>query len=406
LFWFAQMFSLVGSWMQMTGQQWLVLELTNDAGKLGLVSALQWLPVLVLSLFAGVIIDRLPKRRILIVTQSCLAAMAFVLAALTLTGRIHYWHILITASLIGTVQSFDMPTRQSFVVEMTGKEDLLNAIALNSSIFNLARFLGPALAGLVVTSFGTGWAFLLNGVSFFGVIYAFTVMKVPEQPRSKQKRDTLGEMQAGLKYIKNTPSILGLMTLLAVISIFALNFNILTPVLVRSVLHGDAGHYGLLMSCLGLGALAGSVSLATFGGRGPQMNAIRIGAIVLGLGEIALFFARGWTSAAILLFVSGLAMVTFSASSNTTIQVTVPDALRGRVMSVHALVFGGFTWFGALLAGFLAKTVGASASFAIIGSIAVITTLVMWATGRLPALRTALPATDPPASQATPIPGA
>jgi len=378
------MFSLIGSWMQMTGQQWLVLELTNDARKLGVVSALQWLPVLLLSLFAGVIIDRLPKRRILIVTQSCLSLLAFVLAALTLTGRVQYWHILITATLVGTVQSFDMPTRQSFIVEMAGKEDLLNAIALNSSIFNLARVIGPAAAGLVISTFGTGWAFFLNGVSFFGVIYVFRAMNVAEQARPPRQSDTFGEIRAGLSYIRDTPSVLGVMTLLGVISIFALNFNILAPVLVRNVLHGTAGQYGFLMSCMGLGALAGSVSLATFGGRGPQMTVMRLGAVALGLGEIALFFARGWALAASMLFVCGVAVVTFSASANTTIQVSVPDRLRGRVMSVHSLVFGGFTWFGALLSGFMAQIIGASAAFGIIGCIAVLTTLAMWGTGKLP----------------------
>lgn len=370
--------------MQITGQSWLVLTLTNSPFKLGLVSTLQWTPVLVLSLFAGVIADRFPKRKILIATQSSMAFLALVLAFLTLTGRVQYWHVLVTATLVGAVQAFDMPTRQAFVVEMTSKEDLLNAIALNSSIFNLARVVGPSLAGILIKYTGTGWAFFINGLSFFGVIYAFATMKVPDRVRPRG-RSAVSEIRAGLSYIRRTPSILGLMILLGIIAMFALNFNILVPTLTRIVLHGDSSHYGFLMSAMGAGALLGSILLATFGGRGPRMKSILAGAIVLGLGEVSLLFVRGWTLSAMALFACGAAMVTFSASANTTIQVSVPDELRGRVMSVYSLVFGGGTPIGAFVAGTLAQNVGTSATFGIVGGIALATTLVMHLAHKLPA---------------------
>ncbi len=361
-----------------------MLTLTNSPFRLGLVSTLQWTPVLLLTLFAGVVADRLPKRKILVATQSCLAFLAFVLAFLTLTGRVQYWHVLVTATLVGTVQAFDMPTRQAFVVEMTSKEDLLNAIALNSSIFNLARVVGPSLAGIVIKYTGTGWAFFINGVSFFGVIYAFATMKAQDRVRPRE-RGAVDEIRAGLGYIRRTPSVLGLMILIGIIATFALNFNILVPTLTRIVLHGDSSQYGFLMSAMGTGALLGSILLATFGGRGPQMRFILAGAVVLGLGEVSLLFVRGWTLSAITLFVCGAAMVAFSASANTTIQVSVPDELRGRVMSVHAFVFGGVTPIGAFIAGTLAQNVGAPTTFGIVGGVALATTLVMRLTHKLPA---------------------
>jgi len=400
MFWLGQMVSLIGSWMQMTGQAWLVLTLTDSPFKLGLVSALQWTPVLFLSLFAGVVADRYPKRRILVITQSGLCAMAFVLAALTLSGKVQYWHVLITATCVGTLQAFDMPTRQSFVVEMAGRDDLLNAIALNSTIFNLARVIGPALAGLVIKEVGIGWAFALNGLSFFAVIYALRAMDVPDRVRPRQG-STVSHIVDGLRYIRRTPLVLGIMILLAVISIFALNFQVLVPTLARNALHGDSSQYGLLMSCMGAGALLGSVCLATFGGRGPQVKAILAGAVLLGLGEMALLFARGWGFAGLSLFVCGAAMVTFSASANTTIQWSVPDELRGRVMSVHTLVFGGTTPFGAFISGTLAQRLGAAATFGIIGGVAVLSAVVMWLS-RLLAPRTVQPF-GPQVAQAEPF---
>jgi len=372
--------------MQTTGQSWLVLQLTNSPFKLSLVSTVQWTPVLFLTLYAGVVADRLPKRRILVVTQAALAFLAFVLGLLTLTGRVRYWHVLVTATLSGIVQAFDMPTRQAFVVEMTSREDLLNAIALNSSIFNLARVVGPSLAGLVIKLTGTGWAFVFNGLSFLPVVWAFAVMDVPDRVRPKQ-RGAWEEVRTGLAYIRSTRIVLGTMVLLGVISTVALNFNILIPTLAKMVLHGDSSQFGFLLSAMGAGALFGSTLLATFGGRGPQLKTIIGGAVLLGVSEASLAFVRGFYPSAVILFISGAAMVTFTASSNTTIQVTAPDELRGRVMSVYALVFAGVTPIGAFLTGILAEGFGTSATFGIAGGVAALTTLVMVVFRQLPSPR-------------------
>lgn len=384
MFWVAQMVSLAGTWMQSTGQQWLVLTLTNSPLKLGLVASAQWTPVLFLALFAGVVADRLPKRKILIVTQSLLAVLALALGALTVTGRVQYWHVLVAATLTGCVQAFDMPTRQAFVVEMTSRDDLLNAIALNSTIFNLARIVGPSLAGLVIEATGTGWAFILNGLSFLPVVLAFAAMKVPDRVRP-HSRSALDEIRTGLDYVRRTPTIMGILTLLGIISIFALNFNVLVPTLVRITLGGGASQYGFLLSVMGTGALLGSIVLATMGGSGPRMQAVVGGAMLLGAGELALFATSGWAASAAALFVCGAAMVTFSASANTTIQVTAPDELRGRVMSVHSLVFTGVTPVGAFIAGTLAQYLGARATFGIVGGIALVTTVTMRLAKLLPA---------------------
>jgi len=402
------MVSLIGSWMQMTGQSWLVLTLTNSPFWLGLVGTLQWTPSLLLSLYAGVIVDRFPKRRILLVTQSLLATLAMVLAVLTLTGYVRYWHVLIIAALVGCVQVFDMPARQSFVVEMTGKEDLLNAIALNSTIFNLARVVGPAVAGLVVNALGTGWAFFLNSLSFLGVIYSLAVMDVPDVARRRLTRKAFREIAEGLRYVKGQPTLSGVLILLGLVSTFALNFSVLVPTLARNVLGGDSGQYGLLMSAMGAGALVGSVALATFGGSGSRMGLIRAGSMVLGLGEIALCFVRGWGVSAVMLAVCGAAMVTFSASTNTTIQVIVPDELRGRVMSLHALVFAGVTPLGSFLTGSLAQELGVSATFGLVGAVAVLSTLVMTLSGRVPdpTPTSAVSPASPSAPEAVVSPGA
>jgi len=376
------MVSLLGTWMQVTGQAWLVLTMTGSAFRLGVISTVQWTPVLLLSLYAGVVADRFPKRRILIVTQSGMCLLALTVAWLTLSGRVEYWHLLVAAALVGTLQAFDFPTRQAFTVEMVGRDDLLNAIALNSSIFNLARVVGPAAAGLVIETFGIGWAFLLNGVSYFGVLYVLAVMRVPDRIRAREDK-AIAEIRAGLGYIGRTRVVLGLMVLIALVSVFALNFNVLVPLLVRNVLGGEAREYGFMMSAMGVGALTGSLSLATFGAKGRETRLALAGVLVLGLSQLGLAVITGWTLSAAALFVCGAAMVTFATSSNTAIQLTVPDELRGRVMSVHSLVFIGVTPLGAFITGSLAEYLGSSVTFGVAGAIAILTGLGIRASGLL-----------------------
>lgn len=378
------MVSLVGSWMQMTAQSWLVLTLTDSPFKLGLVGAAQFAPSLLFTLYAGVLADRLPKRRILVLTQSVMAVCALALAFLTLSGRVEFWQVAVLALVVGTVRAFDTPARQAFFIEMTSRDDLLNAIALNSAAFNLARVAGPALAGLVIRVLGTGWAFAANGVSFLAVILALLHMDILDRGRARE-RSALEEIRTGLSYVRTTPPVLGIIVLLGVVSTFALNWSILVPLLARNALGLEATGYGLLMSAMGVGALAGSVALATFGGRGPQVGVLVAGAVALGLGQMVLALVRTPLGAAITLLLCGAAMVTYLSSSNTTVQSTVPDHLRGRVMSLYFLVFGGVTPFGALIVGSLAEHVGASGTFMVTGTVTALFALVMLASRRLPA---------------------
>lgn len=359
LFWIGQAVSLIGTWMQSVGQSWLVLQLTDSSFLLGVVSSLQFAPVLLLSLFAGAIIDRFSKRRILIVTQAALMFLALILATLTATGVVRYWHILVMATLLGIVQTLDNPTRQAFIIELVGKDDLMNAIALNSTNFNIARIIGPALAGVLTGTLGIAAAFYANALSFVAVLISLLLIRVPNQPRLEMDRNIISNIATGLTYIRKTPIVLTTILLVAVLSTFAMNFNVLVPVYARNVLGLDAKGYGLLMSAMGVGALGGALSLASFSSGGPQRAVLLAGAVGLPLVEMLLSPVRSFAVAGLLLALVGWSMISFSASANTIVQVNTPDQFRGRVMSVYTLVFGGTTPFGSLFAGSIANWAGA-----------------------------------------------
>lgn len=363
LFWLGQAVSLIGTWMQSVGQAWLVLQLTNSSFLLGVVSSLQFAPVLLLSLFAGAIIDRFPKRRILLITQSSLLVLALILGTLTATGIVQYWHILVLATLLGIVQTLDNPTRQAFVIELVGKDDLMNAIALNSTNFNIARIIGPALAGVLTGALGIAAAFYANALSFVPVLVSLALIRVDSHQHLEMDRNILSNIATGLKYIRKTPVVLTTILLLAVISTFCMNFNVLVPVYARNVLGLDARGYGLLMSAMGVGALIGALSLASFSSSGMRRTVLLAGAVGLPLMEILLMPVRSFALAAFLLALAGWSMISFSASANTTVQMNTPDQYRGRVMSVYTLVFGGTTPFGSLFAGSIANWAGAPAAF-------------------------------------------
>ena len=271
LFFSGQLVSLIGTWMQNVGQAWLVLELTHSSFKLGIVSALQFTPMLFLSFPAGALIDYFPKRKIIIMTQFSLMVLAFTLAILDWTGTVQYWHVVILATLLGVVNTIDMPARQSFIIEMVGKEDLMNAIALNSSIFNAARATGPAIAGIVIAAAGTGACFFVNGLSFLAVLWGLLLMKM-DMPALKAPKSyhVVDDIKEALGYIRETPVLMITIVLVAVISIFAANFNVLVPVFARQELHKDAAGFGFLMSAFGIGALFGAISLAVMSRLGPK----------------------------------------------------------------------------------------------------------------------------------------
>jgi len=374
-----QVVSLIGSWMQNMAQGWLVLELTNSAFLLGLLQAVQFLPQLLLSLFAGVVVDRVDKRRLIIFTQSMLALQALVLAVLVWTGRARYWHVLILALVYGLVNTVDTPGRQAFVVEMVGREDLMNAIALNSSAFNGARIVGPAVAGLVIGAVGMGMAFFLNGVSFLAVIAALAFMQVVRKARPVTRGNTiLGDVAEGIQYIVRAPDVMLPMLLIGLVSLFGMNFNIWVPVLAKIVLHEKATGYGFLMSFMGAGALAGALMLASVSHRGPKRSYLFGGAAALGVLEIFAAVLHGYWISSILLFWLGFSMITISATANSMIQMVVPDHLRGRVMAVYSLVFGGVTPLGALLAGSVTSAWGIAGGFGVGGSTTLLSLAAVW----------------------------
>jgi len=363
LFWLGQLVSLIGSWMQAVGQAWLVLTLTGSAFKLGLISALQWGPMLFLAFLAGAVADRLPKRRLILATQIVFMIQAFVLAALVASGQVRFWHVAVLAGIYGVAATVDMPTRQSFIMEMVGKDDLLNAVALNSLIFNGARLAGPALAGFLVDRYGMALAFALNGISFAGVIAALLAMKTEGKPTGPGTGSVGRQILAGLSYARTTPRVRLILALLLAVSVFLINHNVLVPLLARSVLGLGANGFGLLMSFLGAGALAGAAAIAIAGKQRPPLSLVAGSAIAMALAILMLGLIRSFTGAAAALTLAGLAQILFLTSCNTTLQLTVPNELRGRIMSLYTFVFAGVTPIGAFFAGALAEVAGVPAAF-------------------------------------------
>jgi MFS family permease len=380
LFWCGQLVSLVGTWMQSVAQSWLVLELTNSPLLLGLVGTLQFAPVLVLSFFAGALADRLPKRRLLIATQSIMCAQALVLAALVQRGHVQYWHVAVMATLYGLANTVDMPTRQAFIVEMVGREHLRSAIALNSAMFNAARVVGPALAGLVIARWGTALAFFFNGLSFLAVIAALTILHAAGRPRVPSGKSLAHEIREGIAYALRTPRIALVLSLVLCVSMFFFNYNTLVPLLARDVLHEDAHGFGLLMTAVGCGAMAGAVVLASLGAERPPVGVLIGSALALGASTMLVAGVGRFAIAMVLLTVMGFCGMLFMTGANTTVQLTVPDELRGRVMSLHTLMFAGMTPFGAFMVGAVTQALGPRAGFLVTGGGGVlsIVALALW----------------------------
>jgi len=378
LFWFGQCISLIGTWMQNIGQSWLVLELTHSALKLSIVSAMQFLPMMLFSLYAGTLVDRFPKRKLLIITQTSLALLAVILATITYLGIVQYWHVLILALLLGVVNTLDMPTRQSFFIELVGREDLMNAIALNSSIFNLARIIGPAVAGLLIGLVGIAICFYLNALSFLAVIASLWVMKIPGRAAVKENIGTpshaLYDIREGIHYIRKNKIIKQPLLLLACLSIFVMNFNVMIPVFAQQNLSQNATGYGLLMTSMGLGSFVGALALAVRSKIGPNLTYLLGGAFGMSLFVGLMGFEKSYILACITLFMVGICSIVFTALVNSTIQLNSVDNMRGRVMSVYALVFGGVVPIGSLFAGNTTEYLGAPACLLISGIIGIAAT--------------------------------
>jgi MFS family permease len=379
LFFAGQLTSLVGTWMQQVAQAWLVLELTNDPLILGVVTALAFLPVMILGLFGGLIADALPKRRTLMATQTVQMLLAFALFTLVVTGTVQVWHILVLAFLLGVTNAVDMPTRQAFTVEMVGREDVANAVALNSAVFNGARIIGPAVAGLTIGAFGgdVSVAFLINGISFLAVIIAYGAMRQADLhvPPPIRRPRTLGEVRTtlveGLRYVRHTELVLMIVVTVGLASTFGMNFGVIIPALARDVLHTDATGYGFLMTASGIGSLAAALTIA-FSGRSLPI-VVPAGATVLGLGLISAALVHAFPVALLIMGFVGLGAIGMAATANTTIQLAVPDHLRGRVISVYTTVFIGSTPAGGLLMGAIASSFGVDVSLVVAGVTCVVT---------------------------------
>ena len=385
VFWLGQLVSLIGTWMQRVGQAWLVLELTNSAFKLGLISALQFTPVLLFAVPGGAIADRLSKRRLLMLTQSVLMLQSVALTVLVWTGHVRYWHVALLALLYGLAQSIDMPTRQSFISDLVGKTHLMNAVALNSSMFNSARLVGPAVAGLLIARYGLPQTFLLNALSFVAVLGALWMLRTEGAPHPGGRATFTERIRGGLQYAATTPLIRFILTLLLAVSFFVLNFNVLVPLVVKHVLGGGADQFGWLMASLGGGAIAGGLTLAVLvHGRPPMVLPVAAGLLV-SAGTLALAFAPSFALASATLVLMGASQITFQATCNTLLQLTAPDHLRGRVMSLYAVVFAGVTPFGALTIGWMAESFGTPAACLLGGSgglVSVAALAVLWRSRR------------------------
>lgn len=380
LFFSGQLISLIGTWMQTVAQAWLILTLTGDAFMLGLVSAIQWLPMLALGLFGGIVADALPKRRTLIATQVSMMVLAAALGILVLAGVVQVWMILLIAFLLGIANAVDMPVRQAFAVEMVGREDVANAVALNSAMFNMARIVGPAVAGIAIAVFSLPVAFLLNAASFVAVIVGLILMREedlhspPLLARPRTVREVGANLAEGLRYVRATPVVLLATLVVGVASTFAMNFNVLIPPFARDVLGSGADGLGFLMAAMGIGSLVAALLLAF--ARRPSPWVIAGGALLLGISEVAVGLTRSYPVGFVLLFVVGLGAIGMSATANTTIQLAVPDGLRGRVMAIYATVFAGSTPIGGLFAGSVASAWGVPVALGVGGVAAALAGIV------------------------------
>lgn len=359
LFFSGQLISVTGTWMQTVAESWLVYRLTGSPILLGVVGFASQFPVFLLASIGGAVADRYPRYKILIVTQTTAMLLAFALAGLTLTGTITVPLLITIAALLGVVNAFDLPARQSFVVEMVGREDLVNAIALNSSIFNGARIIGPSIAGVLVGAIGEGWCFFANAVSYIAVLSGLMLMTPPPTKRTAQEGSALSRIVEGFAYVGRTRPVLTLLLLLGLISLVAMPYAVLMPIFADRILNGGPRGLGVLMGASGVGALMGAFTLAARRGVRGLGRWIAMAATGLGTGLVLFSFSQTfWLSAAILVPM-GYCMIVAMASSNTLIQSMVPDAVRGRVMAVYSMMFMGMAPLGALAAGTLGERIGA-----------------------------------------------
>ncbi len=359
LFFSGQLISLIGTWMQTVAQSWLVYRLTGSSLLLGAVGFASQIPVFLVAPLGGIAADRLHRHQVIIGTQISAMVLAFVLAALTLTRTVQVWNIFVLAALLGLVNAFDIPARQSFLVDMVGKEDLMNAIALNSSMFNGARIIGPAIAGVLVAKIGEGWCFFANAVTYIAVIVGLLMMRVPRRSGRAPSGPALAHLIEGFRFARQTAPIRALLFLLGLVSLVAMPYTVLMPVFAAKILQGGARGLGILMGATGVGALLGALTLATRAGVRGLGRWVAFSCGGFGVSLVLFSFSRNFWLSTALLLPAGFCMMLQMSSSNTLIQAMVPDHLRGRVMALYTMMFMGMAPFGSLFAGALADKLGA-----------------------------------------------
>jgi MFS family permease len=385
LFWTGQTVSLIGTWMQQVGQGWLALELTNSAFMVGLVSAAGSFPVLLLSLYGGVVADRRSKLRIVIICQALLLAEAAALWWFAWASRINIGWLLALTTIGGVISAFEIPARQAMVVELVSREDLVDAIALNSGGFNLARIVGPSIAAIVLAKFGVAWCFGINALSYFAVLTSLARIKLPPWTPVQYLVSPAEQLKQGLRYIRSSRAVSGLMGVIAVYSIFGFQYLTMMPVIARDVLHTGASGYGLLLTFVGIGALTGALSLAGLGGRIRRGRLFNATAYAFAGLTILFSLMRTVHLAAVVLLFLGLTMLINGALANGILQSVVPDELRGRVMATYVFVYVGFTPIGSFIAGVMARFVGVE--WAIFAGGVIMLVYSLWAFSRYPEIR-------------------
>lgn len=367
LFFGGQLISLIGTWMDNIAEAWLVYRLTGSSLLLGTVAFAGQIPVFLLAPIGGMAADRWNRRYIVIATQASSMVLAMILALLTLSGRVRVWEVILLASVMGVVNAFDIPTRQAFLVEMVGREDLMNAIALNSSMFNGARIIGPAIAGVLVATVGEGWCFFANSLSYIAVIAGLLLMHIARTPPDLMQAPPLERIAEGFRFVRDTAPIRALLMLLGLVSLVAMPYSVLMPIFAARVLHGNARTLGVLMGATGVGALAGALTLATRKGVRGLGRWVAMACTGFGVSLILFAFSRWYLVSVLFLVPVGFMMMLQMASSNTLIQAMVPDRLRGRTMAVYSMMFMGMAPLGALLSGALADRIGAQWTVALGG---------------------------------------
>ncbi len=388
IFFFGQGISLIGTWMQYVAMSWLVYKMTNSAFMLGVVGFASQIPTFILSPFTGVIADRHNRYKILLFTQALAMLQAFILAFLTLTGNIAVWHIIVMGIFLGCINSLDIPARHSFILQMIEeKENLGNAIALNSMMFNFARLIGPSIAGVLIAITGEGACFLINAVSYLAVIASLLAMDkgVKIRKYKQENYDIFKDLKEGLDYVLRSQPIRAILLLLSIISLMGMSYAVLMPVFARDVLGGGPHTLGFLMAAVGVGALAGTVYLASMKRAIMLGNLLPVSVGVFGIGIIAFSFSHNIGLSLVLLVISGFGIMVQMAASNTILQTIVDDDKRGRVMSFYTMAFMGMAPLGSLLAGAMAVRLGASNTLIISGSCCIIASVVF--VFKIPSLR-------------------